>query len=187
MEECSEDNIYTDLLRIHEGSSWMYFKSKPLCEIKLYEALKAQNVICYLPLVKKTTEYQHRIYTRMVPMFGGGYVFASTSRNGFDLARINRNLLKIFYLSEYDSENLLKDLKTVRKYELLAQTHKVEVMTNLQVKEPVVITKGYLKGETAQIKRFKNHETVIVQLTAIPVAMMVELPVDFVNHKDLYL
>ena len=92
MEECTEDNIYTDLLRIHEGSSWMYFKSKPLCEIKLYEALKAQNVICYLPLVKKTTEYQHRIYTRMVPMFGGGYVFASTSRNGFDLARINRNL-----------------------------------------------------------------------------------------------
>lgn len=107
--------------------------------------------------------------------------------NGFDLARINRNLLKIFYLSEYDSENLLKDLKTVRKYELLAQTHKVEVMTDLQVNDPVVITKGYLKGEAAQIKRFKNHETVIVQLTAIPVAMMVELPVDFVNHKDLYL
>ena len=169
MEEHLDDDIYSDLLRVHEGSAWMYFKSKSLCEIKLYEALKAQNVICYLPLIKKTTEYQHRIYTRMVPMFGGGYVFASIVRHGFDLTRINRNLLK------------------VRKYEILAQTHKVEVMTNLQINDPVVITKGYLKGEVAQIKRFKNHETVVVQLAAIPVVMTVELPVDFVNRKDFCL
>lgn len=51
----------------------------------------------------------------------------------------------------------------------------------------VVITKGYLKGEVAQIKRFKNHETVVVQLAAIPVVMTVELPVDFVNRKDFCL
>ena len=187
MEEHLDDDIYSDLLRVHEGSAWMYFKSKSLCEIKLYEALKAQNVICYLPLIKKTTEYQHRIYTRMVPMFGEGYVFASIVRHGFDLTRINRNLLKVFYLNDYDSASLLKDLRTVRKYEILAQTHKVEVMTNLQINDPVVITKGYLKGEVAQIKRFKNHETVVVQLAAIPVVMTVELPVDFVNRKDFCL
>ena len=51
MEEHLDDDIYSDLLRVHEGSAWMYFKSKSLCEIKLYEALKAQNVICYLPLI----------------------------------------------------------------------------------------------------------------------------------------
>ena len=107
MEEHLDDDIYSDLLRVHEGSAWMYFKSKSLCEIKLYEALKAQNVICYLPLIKKTTEYQHRIYTRMVPMFGGGYVFASIVRHGFDLTRINRNLLKVFYLNDHTCPNKL--------------------------------------------------------------------------------
>ena len=99
----------------------------------------------------------------------------------------NSGLLKVFYLNDYDSASLLKDLRTVRKYEILAQTHKVEVMTNLQINDPVVITKGYLKGEVAQIKRFKNHETVVVQLAAIPVVMTVELPVDFVNRKDFCL
>lgn len=178
--ESINDDSYRELLKVHEGTFWMYFKSKPLCEIKLYDALMEQNIPCYLPLIKKTTEYSHWIRTRMVPMFGGGYVFASVARSGFDLARINRHLAKVFYLSEYDADSLLKDLLTVRKYEILAQTHKVEVMTDLTVSDPVVIKKGYFKGEVGEIKRFKNHETVIVQLTSIPLAMVVELPVDFV-------
>lgn len=70
MEEHLDDDIYSDLLRVHEGSAWMYFKSKSLCEIKLYEALKAQNVICYLPLIKKTTEYQHRTIREWFPCSG---------------------------------------------------------------------------------------------------------------------
>ena len=161
----------------------MYFKSKPLCEIKLYEALQAQNIPCYLPLIKKTTEYSHRIHTRMVPMLGGGYVFASTVPRGFDLARINRTLQKVFFLNEYESKLLLRDLKIVRKYEMLALSHKVEVVMNIKISDPVIITHGYFKGELGQVKRLKNKETVVIQLTSIPMSLTVELPVDFVAKE----
>ncbi len=181
--EDNKENLLEELLKVHEGTSWMYFVSQPRCEIKLYEALQKQNTICYLPLVKKETEYSHRIYTRMVPMFGGGYVFASINRNSFDYRGVSKYLRKTFTLMEHESIGLLKDLQTVRKFELLAKTHKVEVMTDLKVSDLVVITKGYFKGETAQIKRFKSHDNVTVVLTSLPVALMVELPVDFVNKE----
>ena len=64
----------------------MYFTAKPRCEKTLYGALRSQGVPCYLPMIRKTTEYTHRIYTRMVPMFPG-YVFASTTSQSFDPAK----------------------------------------------------------------------------------------------------
>lgn len=181
MEE--EDIVSRDVLRVHDGTSWMYFVSKPLCEIKLCEALKRQGVVCYLPLVKKTTEYSRRTYTRMVPMFGGGYVFASTVRQGFDISLLNRNLLKVYYLSETEAVSLLKDLQTVRKYEMLALSHKVEVLTDWKINDTVVIKKGLLKGETAEIQRFKSYDKVVVRLNAIPVSLVAELPVDFLAKE----
>ena len=176
--DCADD--CNGMLRVHEGTLWMFFKSKVRCELKLYEALQTQNIPCYLPLLQKTTEYSRRIYTRTVPMLGGGYVFASTVPRGYNLIPLNRYLFKAYYLDDYDAKRLLKDLLTVRKYEILAKTHKVEVMTDLKVNDPVQITHGYFKGEMAQVLRFKDHETVIVQLTQLPMTISVELPVDFV-------
>ncbi len=161
----------------------MYFVSQPRCEIKLYDTLKKLDIICYLPLVKKKTEYSRRIYTRMVPMFGGGYVFASIDSSNFDFRAVSKYLRRAFNLTPYESADLLKDLQTVRKFEVLAQTHKVEIMTDLKINDSVVITRGYFKGETAQIKRFENHDNVTVALTSLPMTLMVELPVDFVNKE----
>lgn len=160
----------------------MYFTAKPQCEVKLYDALRMQNIPCYLPFVKKTTEYSHRIYTRMVPMFRG-YVFASTKPQGFDIEKINSVLGRVYFLNKYESETLLRDLLIVRKYEILAKNHKVS-LTDFKVNDALIITRGYFKGERAVIKHFKNHDEVIVQLSSIPIGFTVQLPVDFLS-KDL--
>lgn len=175
-----ENDEYADLLKQHDGTHWMYFTSKPRCEKKLHEALRRQGVPSYLPLVEKTTEYSHRVYTRMVPMFCG-YVFASTCPGGFDITKINSSLLHIHYLDEINANCLLRDLITVRKVELLAKDHKVEVITKLKIEMPVIINRGYFKGEYGRIQHFVNHDEVMIRLTSLSMVISIQLPVDFVE------
>lgn len=172
-----------DVLRIHEGTQWMYFTSKPRQEKNLYNALQQQGIPCYLPLVNKTTEYTNRIYTRNVPMFPG-YVFASTRSRGFDLTKLNLFLQRCYFLDEYRSAALLRDLITVRKCELLAKENKIEVMTNFRIDDVVTIAHGYFKGEKAVIRRFSSHDEVTVQLTSLEMALTLQLPVDFLSSEE---
>jgi len=159
----------------------MYFTAKPRCEIRLYRALCEQNVVSYLPMIKKTTEYSHRIYTRMVSMFPG-YVFASTCRMGFDISKLDKYLGRCYFLDDRMSADLLRDLISIRKYELLAQNHKVEVLLNVSVGDSVLITHGYFEGERAIIERIdEGHERVVVALTSLPMGISVELPTDFLT------
>ena len=44
--EQTETVDYNDLLRVHEGSQWTFFTSKPHQEMNLYEALRRQNIPC---------------------------------------------------------------------------------------------------------------------------------------------
>lgn len=183
MDKLQKDDELADLLRQYEGTSWMYFTSKPRTEKKLYEALKAQNIPCYLPLLQKTTEYARRIYTRTVPMFPG-YVFASTCSRGFDIGRLNSALLRVHFLPEVDAANLLSDLKTVRKFEILAKSNRVEVRPDIAEGTPVVINKGYFKGERGVVEKLINHETVEIYLNSVQMALRIELPLDFVGKNN---
>lgn len=178
-----ENDEYTDLLKQHDGMQWMYFTTKPRCEKRLYEALKRQGIPSYLPLIKKTTEYSHRVYTRMVPMFCG-YVFASTCPKGFDITKINSALLRMNFLDEINANCLLRDLITVRQIERLAADHKVEVMSGLKIKMPIMINRGYFRGEYGTIEHFVNHDKVMIRLTSLSMLISLQLPVDFVEKSQ---
>lgn len=176
------DDELSNVLCPHDGTFWMYFTSRPRQEKKLYQALLSQAIPCYLPQVKKTTEYAHRVYSRMVPMFSG-YVFASTCPQGFDIVKLNSSLLKVHFLSEAAAAELLHDLKTVRKYEILAKEHKVAVYPPMTPGTAIQVTKGYFKGEYAVVQKMINHETVSIYLSSLQMTLSVELPVDFVERN----
>lgn len=183
MEETGRDTNMEDIEfdSLCGNSNWMFLQSKPRLEKKLFEALKAQGIPCYLPMLKQTTEYARRIYSRMTPMFPG-YVFASAKPGDLDVARLNSFLRKISFLPPTLSEELLRDLKTVRKYELLAEERRITVSDEMPPGTPVLIRKGWFKGETAVVHRRKNYETVSVHLRSLQMSLSVELPVDFVER-----
>lgn len=169
-----------EMLRPHDGTLWMYFISKPRCEKRLYEALKAQNIACYLPMITKTTHYSQRIYTREVAMFPN-YVFASTCSMGFDIAKLNSSLLKVCFLPESLAAELLADLQIVRKYELLAKTHKVDISPEIVEGSSVMIKKGNFKGDYAIVEKRKNSKLIIVNLHSVEMSLHVEVPIDWVE------
>ncbi|WP_176012070.1 transcription termination/antitermination NusG family protein [Victivallis sp. Marseille-Q1083] len=162
----------------YENTRWMYFVSRPRCEKRLYEGLREQGIPAYLPLFVKTTEYSHRVYKRQVPMFPG-YVFASTRSQGFDIQRINSALLKVKFLPEPLADILLNELRLVRKFEILAQDHKLAVKPEIVKDTPVLIRRGAFKGDYAIVEKRKNTETIIVNIQSVQMSLHIELPVDW--------
>ena len=167
-----------EMLHPYPDAAWMYFVSRPRCEKKLAERLAAQSIPVYLPTLEKVTEYSHRVYRRRMPMFTG-YVFAATAPQGFDLRLVDAALLKVNFLSPPLSELLMNDLRSVRKFELLAAEHKVEVKPEIVPGMAVEISHGVFKGERAVVKRRKNSETVIVNLKSLNMALELELPLEW--------
>jgi len=165
-------------LRPYPGAGWMYFVSRPRCERKLAERLAAQSIPVYLPMAERVTEYSHRVYRRRLPMFTG-YVFAATAPQGFDLRLVDAALLKVNFLPPPLSELLMNDLRSVRKFELLAAEHKLEIKPELVPGTPVEIRFGAFRGESAVVKRRGNAETVIVNLRSLNMALELELPADW--------
>lgn len=179
--EQTETVDYNDLLRVHEGSQWTFFTSKPHQEMNLYEALRRQNIPCYLPQVKKMTKYSRRSYTRYVPMFSG-YVFASTRANGFDFIGLNSSLKRCFFLDKGCAATLLRDLITVRKFEVLAQDYKVEIKADFDADQAITLPDGYFKDENAVIRHCDNHDEVTVQLISLARFLSVQLPSNFLSQ-----
>lgn len=177
-DEIKNDPVLQETLQTHPDCRWMYFFSRPHCEKKLYTALCAQGIPTYLPLISKTTEYSRRTYTRTLPMFPG-YVFACTRRQGFDIGQINSALLRVNFLPEELADELLEDLKAVRKFELLALEHQVSVRPELVPGTPILITNGFFKGEYAIVRHRKNLETLIVNLRSVQMALQLEVPAEW--------
>ena len=183
-EAVENDPVLRETLRQYPDCRWMYFFAKPRCEKKLYNALCAQGIPAYLPLISKTTEYSKRSYSRSLPMFPG-YVFACTRRQGFDIGQINSALLRVNFLPEELADELLEDLKAVRKFEILAMEHQISVRPEIVPGTPVLITNGFFKGEYAIVKHRKNLETLIVNLKSVQMALQLEVPAEWcdISHE----
>lgn len=176
-----QDNI-EEILKKHPETLWTYFRSKPSMEIKLYEALKAQGVPCYLPMIQKTTEYAYQIKRTWHPMFAS-YVFASSRQGAFDAALLNKYKLRYEFLSEWEADKLLADLKIVRKYEILGKTHKITVNERIKKGTPVLIKKGYFKGDNGFVVKHKNSMTVTINLQWQDMSLEVDVPTDFIEQE----
>lgn len=171
------------ILRRYENARWMYFVTRPRCEKKLFALLAEQGIPAYLPQVSKLTRYEKRVYRRQVPMFSG-YVFAATAPQGFRIELLNAALLKVNFLPEPLADELLADLRTVRKMELLAQERELLVSPELVKGTPVVIRYGFFAGESAIVERRKNTDMVVVNLKSLQMSLRLELPAEWCEATE---
>ena len=175
--EQNNDPVLT-ILREYGNARWMYFVSKPRCEKKLFARLAEQEIPAYLPQISKLTRYDKRVYRRQIPMFPG-YVFAAAAPQSFRIELLDAALLKVNFLPEPLAEELLNDLRVVRKMELLAHDRELLVKPELAKGTPVVIQYGVFAGETAIVERRKNLDMVIVNLRSLQLSMRLELPAEW--------
>jgi hypothetical protein len=169
-----EDKEELASLTAYPGKLWMFFISKPRHEKKLFELLQAAQIPSYLPLLRRLYIYHNCKNIRHVPMFPG-YVFACTGPDEHNLRSLGSAVLRANRLEEHAAEQLLEELKVVRKFELLSASHEVDLAPELTPGAPVLITRGVFQGTYAIVQKKKNNYRITVNLKGLSYAASVEL------------
>lgn len=161
-------------LAAHPGKLWMFFISKPRHEKKLFELLQGSGIPSYLPLIRRLYIYHNCKNIRHVPMFPG-YVFACTGPDEHNLRTLGSTVLRAYPLDEAAADQLLSELKIVRQFELLSESHEIDVAPDMMPGTPVLISRGVFQGTYAIVQKKKSNYRITVNLKGLSYAASVEL------------
>jgi len=158
---------------------WFVLHTRSRQEKVIAEALKAQGVGCFLPLVKKLRYYGRRKAKSIVPLFPG-YVFMRGQRDdAFTVDRMNR-IVQIIDVP--DQSALAWQLRNIAK----AVELDVPLGTYAYIKAgtPVVITAGPFKGLEGIVNDVVNDNRFVLQVDALAKGMCLEIDRDLLQPLD---
>ena len=139
----------------------VYCKSNK--EKKLAELAGQKNISWYLPTFHHYRITRgHRVETQ-TPMFPG-YVFLHLNRQQNWQVKTSGLAIRILPVTDKTEPKLIKDLNTIREFELLSRTQPVKVRTDLIPGKRFTITHGNFKGIEGVIVKRKNRTEFIVHL-----------------------
>jgi transcription antitermination factor NusG len=145
------------------GVLWTPVRTKPRREKKVAEYCAANNISCYLPLLKKVHRYGGRTVEFFIPMFAG-YIFCGLDDEKYQrLTRSNSILFRI-NMDKFQEEALVGELNAIKVFEELSKHAEVIVKPELAEGSKVVINSGPLRGALGIIERRKGKTLVSVNI-----------------------
>jgi transcription antitermination factor NusG len=156
------------------GFCWMPVRTKPRQEKKLREYCSAHRIECYLPLIRKLHQYDKRTMAFMLPMFPG-YVFCLISEENYKTMVLSNAVLFKISLDEKGEAVLLKELESIRAFELLALKEDIVIKPELVAGTPVEISTGPFKGITGIVEYRKNKTVITVNIEILGQSASVEV------------
>ena len=160
--ECGDEVMNS--FRIVPGKRWCLVQTRPRNEKWTRNALAAEHITIYLPLLTKVEIHNRGKRKLLLPMFPG-YLFACADRDEETAIRQNRCVWNLRTLSEAEEDSLIRDLRAVRLCELQSADHQLVVNPGLQAGDMVRIRSGAFKGQDAVVIRRVDAVSVIVNLS----------------------
>jgi transcription antitermination factor NusG len=173
---------------LHNDRRWLPIYTQPLHERKLLKFFQEKGLPCYLPMLKKaaykTVRSQNRTYQYLRevyrPMFSG-YLFACLAQEEEESAWRTRSVVRIFRDQNFTQEQLVAELNIIRRFELAAETQKVEILPHLVPGTKVMIAAGPWEGIYGVIESRRKPLKFIVNLDIMEQAIATEI--DITNIK----
>ena len=162
-----------------EAGDWFVLHTRSRQEKVIAEALDAQGVGCFLPLVSKLRYYGKRKAKSIVPLFPG-YVFMRGQRDdAFTVDRMNR-IVQIIDVPDQDA--LAWELQNIAK----AVELDVPLGSYAYIREgtAVVVTAGPFKGLEGIVSNAVNDKRFVLQVDALAQGMCLEIDRDLLQPLD---
>ena len=168
--------MLTEDIKKYEHLKWYLIMTKPKAEKRTKAFFVSSGIPCYLPLVSHTymqrfsrpnsKQYKHRRKPRRVPMFPS-YICAALDINTLSEASYHNTVSRVFFNEHYSEEQLISELKIVKKFEMLSEDSQVEINPQIVEGTPIVISIGPFMGWEGIVKRRENSNCLHVVLHAI--------------------
>ncbi len=168
-------------------SLWTPVRTKPRREKKLARFCRAKGVAVYLPLINKLHTYGKRKAEFSSPMLPG-YVFCRINEESYQKILPSNAVVYKIDIDAYSEKELKNDLKALRAFERLSNTHQLEVKPELVAGTPVEIASGSFQGTNGVVMSRKNHSFLIVNIKLLGYSVRAEInaeDLDVVDEMDI--
>jgi hypothetical protein len=166
------------ILSIPSEARWAAARTKSRCEKKFAEYLRVRNVPSFLPLVKRRNIGNREVRFFQIPLFSC-YVF-------FDISAISPTAVMqsdrvVDILEPDDQQTLHTELKS-----LALALHADEFLMETRFKQTgnlVTIKKGPLKGLNGELVRINENMRLLIRVSFLSQAALVEIDEGFVEQE----
>lgn len=172
--ETIPDYFNESLFDLREGDLVLPVYTKPLHEVKFLDFCGENGIAAYLPLRKeirikrrsygaKQYEYQQEVYR---PMFAS-YVFARLNAEERSLAFKSDEVLKMLRMDESQVPGLLRELRVIRKIEIIGRTEELEFNADIKEGEKFLIESGAWEGVYGWLKKKERYCSWVVEIECV--------------------
>lgn len=156
------------------GFLWTPVRAKPRREKKIAEFCEANNITCYLPLIRRIHRYGRRTVESFVPMFSG-YIFCLLNEEKHQrLLRSNAVVYRIM-MDEISERVLLNEFDSIRAFEELSRRTEVVVKPELAEGSRISVNSGPLAGTHGIVTRRKGKTMLAVNIEILGQSVAAEL------------
>ncbi len=153
---------------------WTPVRTKPRQEKKLTRYCVANNIPYYLPLIQKNHCYGNKKATFFSPMFSG-YVFCRIDGDLFSKLQLSNAVVYKIPVDKYSEQTLIQELKSIRFFERMSNSCKIEICPELIAGTPVEISRGPFQGITGIVQSRKNKLMLIISIELLGQTAAVEI------------
>ncbi len=156
-----------------EGQRWCVCHTRPRCEKKFSELLRAEKVTHYLPLVTSIRRYGTQTKRFTKPLFAG-YVFARFSPEL--RPRLYQQELLARYLPVEDEPRFLRQLEDVRR--IVDSGLEASLHPLLRRGMTVRVQGGPLRGLEGLIDDPSNPRGIVISVDVLQQGLLVRVPME---------
>ena len=163
-----------------EDRFWGFAYVKPRTEKKVWESLKIQGFITYLPLIPKVRKHHSGKVVTLIPMLPS-YVFCSLKdEERRDLKKQNNGIIQIELLREpRQEEQLICELNILKRCEELAKNSPIRINPDIIAGDDVLIVEGSLKGlQVKVLRRDDVTDSIVINLPLFNTHIEYTLPAE---------
>lgn len=176
------DYFTESLFEISDDDLVLPVYTKPMHEVRFLEYCRHNGLTAYLPMKKeirikkrsygaKQYEYQQEVYR---PMFAS-YVFARLNSDERALAFKSDDVLRMLRVDVNQVPALLRELRTIRKIELVGRTEALEYNTSIKEGDKFLIESGAWEGVYGWLKKKEKNYSWVVEIECVNTMVRAEI------------
>ena len=161
---------------------WYVFYTYPKFERKVHLYLQKENFESFLPLhwvVRQWSDRRKRLQVPLLP----NYIFVNVECNRiFDILKIPKIIRCVTFNGE---PSFLKQTEVDWLKMIVENNYPFEISTNLEIGDPVVITKGTLTGMEGILSEERGSCRFVVEIEALQQFVLVNIPAEYLELKEV--
>ncbi len=161
---------------------WYVFYTYPKAERKVHEYLQGKKYESFLPLYWVVRQWSDRKKRIQMPLFSG-YIFVNIEKGRIFEVLKTPKIVRCLTFNRMPASLRQSEVENIMH--ITENDYPLEVISDLKVGDPVVISKGALIGMEGILVEERGNQRFALRIESLNQSMLVNIPADHLEFADI--